>query len=59
MCLTMIDTVTGWFEIVELPVVENLLSKQGKYRINKCLIRLWRRLLALSINCGFVVIQDR
>ena len=30
MCLTMIDAATGWFEIVELPVVENPLNKRGK-----------------------------
>ena len=30
MCLTMIDAASGWFEIVELPVVENPLNKRGK-----------------------------
>ena len=30
MCLTMIDPATGWFEIVELPVVEKPLNKDGK-----------------------------
>ena len=30
MCLTMIDPATGWFEIVELPVVEKPLNKKGK-----------------------------
>ena len=30
MCLTMIDPTTGWFEIVEFPVIENPLNKKGK-----------------------------
>ena len=30
MCLTMMDAATGWFEIVELPVVEKPLNKNGK-----------------------------
>ena len=30
MCLTMIDAATGWFEIVELPVVDNPVNKRGK-----------------------------
>ena len=30
MCLTMMDAATGWFEIVELPVVDVPLNKKGK-----------------------------
>ena len=29
MCLTMINAATGWFEIVELPVIEKPLNKKG------------------------------
>ena len=30
MCLTMIDAATGWFECVELPVIEKPVLKNGK-----------------------------
>ena len=29
-CLTIIDPVTGWFEMVELPVISQLIEKDGK-----------------------------
>ena len=32
MCLTMIDAATGWFEIMELRVIEKPLLKNGKIK---------------------------
>ena len=32
MCLTMIDAVTGWFEVVELPVIEKPSLGNGKIK---------------------------
>ena len=32
MCLTMIDPATGWFEIVDLPLIEIPLDKKGKIK---------------------------
>jgi hypothetical protein len=33
MCLTIIDPATGWFEMVELPVISQLIEKDGKKSI--------------------------
>ena len=52
MCLSMIDAATGWFEIVELPVIEKPLNKKGKMecqetfdktsaRISRLVNKLW------------------
>ena len=30
MCLTIIDPATGWFEMVELPVIVKTVTKKGK-----------------------------
>jgi len=30
MCLTMIDPVTGWFEIIELPIASVAVKREGK-----------------------------
>ena len=35
MCLTIIDAVTGWFKVVELPIIEKLVLKNGKVKCQK------------------------
>ena len=53
MCLTMIDPATGWFEIVELPVVEKPLNKDGKMICQETFDKTSTRILKLVNKTWF------
>ena len=54
MCLTMIDPATGWFEIVELPVIETPLNKKGKVKCQETFDKTSARIAKLVNKTWFL-----
>ena len=56
MFLTMIDPASSWFEMAEIPVIEinRLIGIIKLARCQRRLIRIRKKLLDWSINCGLV-----